>query len=104
MNNSTVRELLIAQLEHVLTASEEAKEIITGDDVLRESNSVSQLSEILRQSQHYSYIFLGSFSTCAYTPSVIGEVQVNTSGACGRPSVVVNIEQVELLRSVGYTV
>ena len=98
VNDLQLRDSLATELECVISITEEALHIN------RASTDVDTLRTIRRIAGDYYRHFQASILTSSSSPTAISPVQViMPQGRRGRPSLVVNIEQVELFRSVGYT-
>ena len=98
VNDLQLRDSLATELECVISVTEEALHIN------RASTDVDTLRTIRRIAGDYYRHFQASILTSSSSPTAISPVQViMPQGRRGRPSLVVNVEQVELFRSVGYT-
>lgn len=101
MNDIQLRDSLVFELECVLCATEEALQLLEVDGASSEHNDLDTLRRIHSVANR---IFQASILTSSNCASAISPVQViMPQGRRGRPSLVVNIEQVELFRSVGYS-
>ena len=100
-----LRDSLATELECVLNATEAALQLIQANDTTLNSvaNDIDTLRVVCRSALDYYRVFQASALTSSSCATAISPVQVVTQGRRGRPSLVVNIEQVELLRSVGYS-
>ena len=98
VNDLQLRDSLATELECVISVTEDALH------VNRASTDVDTLRTIRRIAGDYYRHFQASVLTSSSSPTAISPVQViMPQGRRGRPSLVVNVEQVELFRSVGYT-
>ena len=100
-NNLQLKDSLCLQLENVLSSAENALQILQS---FRYEEDVEYLRQIRIRGNEYHRVLLSSVNTCSVTSSTISPQQhVLHTGTKGRPRLIVNIEQVELLRSSGFT-
>jgi len=100
-NDLQLKDTLCTQLECDLTAVEEA--LCALDSTPYEEN-VEFLRQIQVCAKEHHRVLLSSLNTCSVTSSTIIPLQhVLCTGSPGRPPLIVNIEQVELLRSAELT-
>lgn len=100
-DDASVRESLVGELEECVSSCIEATYLL--DSVDSETSITSQIVEITRTSRQYLHSLRAISSMCCSVPSAINGDHVVMSVGSGRPSIVVNVEQVEMLRSIGYT-
>ena len=106
VNDMQLRDSLATELECVLNATEAALQLIQANDTTLNSvaDDIDTLRMVRRSALDYYRVFQASALTSSSCATAISPVQVVvTQGRRGRPSLVVNIEQVELFRSVGYS-
>ena len=100
-NDLHLKDSLCLQLENVLSSAENALQILQS---FRYEEDVEYLRQICIHGNEYHRVLLSSLNTCSVTSSTISPQQhVLHTGTKGRPRLIVNIEQVELLRSSGFT-
>ena len=99
-----MRDSLVTELDCILTTTEEAIQLLsTSAYAYGISSDMDTMRMIHRVSREYHRQFQASILTSSVCPSAISPVQVTMpQGRRGRPSLIINIEQVELFRSVGY--
>ena len=90
------------QLESVLEAVEEALKVIVCGTSLCEVDKET-LRQIQSRTREYHRVLASSVNTTSVVSQAISSPHVLFTGSCGRPQLIVNIEQVELLRSSGYS-
>ena len=102
VNDVLLRDGLITELECVSSRTEEALQLLRINraspehmDTLRAIHSIA--------SDYYRYFQASSLTSSNPATAVSSVHVVMHEGRRGRPSLVVNVEQVELFRSVGYT-
>ena len=91
----------MTQLECVLGLVEEAISVLQG--MVSVTSDVTILSEYRARARECLRILLASTSTSSRVTAAVNSVYVCQTGSRGRPRIVVNVEEVELLRSAGYT-
>lgn len=102
VNDVELRDSLVSDLGTVISVTEEAILLVSQNESL--SGDLNLLRRILSSAREYCCHFQASTCTSSASCNAISPVQFVTSeGRRGRPSLVVNIEQVELFRSVGYS-
>lgn len=95
-----MKDSLATQLERVLKAVEEALQILGNTTHFED---VESLTQIRLQAKEYLHLQVSSLNTCSVLSSTITHPDVLHTGNPGRPSVIVNLEQVELLRGSDFT-
>lgn len=104
VNDVELRDSLITELEYVLSTTEEALQLLQMYQAASGPNDSQTLRSIYSIANGYYRQFQASILTSSNSASAVSPVQVLMQpGRRGRPSLVVNIEQVELFRSVGYS-
>ena len=100
-NDLQLKDTLCTQLGCVLTAVEEA---LCALDSTPYEEDLESLRQIWVCAKEHHRVLLSSLNTCSVTSSTIIPLQhVLCTGSPGRPRLIVNIEQVELLRSAEFT-
>ena len=98
VNDTVLRENLVMHLEAIIANIEAVIQLLP-----TECQDVQTLQNVRRRAVEYVHCFLSTLHQPSDPPSAINTVQISRTGYVGRPSIIVNIEQVELLRGVGYS-
>lgn len=100
-NDPSLKDSLCTQLECVLQSLEEAIQTLLS--LSSHQHDVESLRQLERQARSHHRILLSGVSRCSQvTQRSISPLQ-EYSGTPGRPRLIVNIEQVELLRTSGFS-
>ena len=96
-----ITENLVGRLECALVIIEEGIQLMRGSQYCGE---LQLLNNMRQTAGRYTRQIVYGFNDCTIPPVRIQQFRVYLhSGTVGRPQLVVNIEQVELLRACGYT-
>ena len=102
MNDLELKDFLVTQLECVLGLVKDALSLLQG--TVSATSDITTLTEYRAHAREYLRFLLASTATSSScVPTAINSVCVCQTGRRGRPRIVVNAEEVELLRSAGYT-
>ena len=100
-NDLQLKDSLCLLLENVLNSEESSLQILQS---FRYEDNVEYLRQICIRGNQYHRALLSSLNTCSVTSSTISPQQhVLHTGTKVRPRLIVNLEQVELLQSSGFT-
>ena len=101
LNDPQLKDYLSTQLDCALSAIEEALQVMFGRPSYEvDAETLTQIQ--LRARRHYRAL-VSSTSTCSVVSQAVVSPEKLHTGNPGRPGVIVNIEQVELLRTSGFT-
>ena len=101
LDDLQLRDSLCTQLDRILIAIEEALQVISGQPLYHED--VETLLHLQLRARRYHQTFLSSINTCSVASQAVTSPHQLYTGNAGRPKLIVNVEQVELLRTAGYT-
>lgn len=102
LNDLELTDSLCMQLECVLGSIEEAFQVIYG--VSAYQSDVATLRQVQVRARTHRHRLMSSVSTCSVIPQAsLSLCHKCFTGNAGRPQLVVNIEQIELLRSSDFT-
>lgn len=101
VNDPQLRDSLCTQLDCVLSAVAEALHTMHG--TASHEADTATLRQLQSRARVYQRGLVSSVNTCSVVADSITSLQHVHTGNPGRPPLVVNIEQVELLRSSGFT-
>ena len=102
LNDPQLRDTLCTQLDCALGAMEEAFQVMYG--VVSYGTDLETLRQLQSRARGYHRLLMSSVNTCSVVSQSPAPLQHQCcTGNPGRPRLTVNIEQVELLRTAGFT-
>lgn len=102
LNDPELTDSLCMQLERVLGSIEEAFQVVHG--VAAYESDVVALRQLQVRARAHHHTLVSGVSTCSVVPQASPSLCHKCfTGSAGRPQLLVNIEQVELLRSSDFT-
>ena len=101
LDDSELMDFLCTQLECLLSSIEGALQLVEG--LTAYDHDAETLKKLLTRTRTYHRSLVSSTSTCSVVSQSCLPLCCYYTGNRGRPQLVVNIEQVELLRSSGFT-
>lgn len=101
LDDPELKDFLCTQLECVLASIE--KSLMLVDGIAAYNSDAKTLCDLLTRARTYHRSLISSTSTCSVVSQACTPICHKCTGNPGRPQVVVNIEQVELLRSSDYS-
>lgn len=99
MNDPELKDSLCTQLECVIGSIEESLQVIYSTSY---QGDIESLQQLRLRAREYHRLLISSVNTCSSVSTLVASQEVESTGNPGRPRLIVNIEQVELLRTTGF--